>query len=173
DGPQPRRIAASADGDRIYLLEEDAILQRLRGLKLVSTSPGADHTDSDWKVEFENKISAHAQFTIRNGKPILSGGEQVPEKLVVKLKPNPLHKNAPGSAELSVGYDADGSFLQTADGLPLQTISETAHLIRTVIASHDAKSLDVFQDDGTVVEQFRIGDIDEMMAFDCGEIELK
>ncbi len=171
--PQPRRIAASADADRIFLLEQDAVSQRLRGLKLVSTSPAADHTDSDWKVEFENKITAHAQFTIRDGKPVVSGGDQPAEKLTVKLKPNPLQKNAVGTVELSVGYDAEGSFLRTADGLPLQTVSETTHLTRAVLVSHDAKSLDVFQDDGAVVEQFRIGDVDEMMAFDCGEIELK
>lgn len=171
--PQPQRIAASLDADRIYLLEKDETSQRLRGLKLVSTSPGADHTDSDWKVEFENKISAHAQFTIRDGKPVVSGGEQPAETLIAKLKPNPLQKNATASVELSVAYDAEGSFLKTADELPLQTVSETPHLIRTVLASHDAKSLDVFQDDGAVVEQFRVGNLDEMMAFDCGEIELK
>jgi hypothetical protein len=59
------------------------------------------------------------------------------------------------------------------DGLPLRTISETRNLIRAVVSPHGEKSIDVFQDDSSVVEQFRVSHLDEMMAFDCGEFELK
>ena len=76
------------------------------------------------------------------------------------------------TVELAVGVDADGSFLKTADGLPLCTISETQALGRALSRSW-RKRVDVFQDDGAVVEQFRITGVDQMMSFDCGGFELK
>ncbi|MEP6810947.1 MAG: hypothetical protein ABI992_11945, partial [Chthoniobacterales bacterium] len=77
------------------------------------------------------------------------------------------------TAELAVGFDENGSFLKTADGLPLESISETKHLTRVVFALRGSEGADVFQDDGAVVEHFRIDGVNQMMAFDCGEIELK
>jgi len=35
------------------------------------------------------------------------------------------------------------------------------------------KSVDIWQADGTGFHQFRISNVDQMMAFDCGEFELK
>jgi hypothetical protein len=75
--------------------------------------------------------------------------------------------------ELAVGVDADGSFLKTADGLPLCTISETQALARAILAARGASAVDVFQDDTAVVEQFRVTGVDQMMSFDCGGFELK
>jgi hypothetical protein len=57
--------------------------------------------------------------------------------------------------------------------LPLCTVSETPNLIRASIKKNGEKSVDVWQDDGAVVEQFRISNIDKTMAFDCGDFELK
>ena len=68
---------------------------------------------------------------------------------------------------------ANGSFLKTADGLPLCTISETQELRRALLWLHDANTLDVFQDDTAVVEQFRVTGVEQMMSFDCGAFELK
>lgn len=173
DQPQPRGVAASPDAERIFLLEENATVQRLRGLSLLATKSGGEQSISDWKVDFEKAITAHSDFRLEAGKPVVTGGESPPDTLPMKLQRNPLEKDKAGTAELAVGYDADGSYLKTADGLPLQTISETQHLVRAVIAPHDPKSVDVFQDDGTVVEQFRVTNVDAMMAFDCGDFELK
>lgn len=171
--PQPRAIAASQDAERIFLVEQNAVEQRLRSLSLLTTNSAGEQSISDWKVDFEKKITAHGDFGIREGKPVMTGGERPPEKSAIKLQPNPLEKDKRATVELAAGYDDGGSFLKTADGLPLQTISDTRHLVRAVIAPHDAKSIDVFQDDGTVVEQFRISSLDAMMAFDCGDFELK
>jgi hypothetical protein len=74
---------------------------------------------------------------------------------------------------VAVGFDEDGSFLKSDDGLPLCSISETTGLIRGLVTSNGANALDVFQDDGAVVEQFRVTGIDQMMSFDCGGFELK
>lgn len=173
EDPQPVAIAASPEAERIFVLEENAAMQRLRGLTLLATSSGTGGSISDWKVDFEKKISAHRDFAIAEGEPVVTGGTAPPEKVSLKPRPNPLQKDGTPNIELSVGSDAEGSFVQTADGLPLQTISDTPHLRRVVLVPHGDKAVDVFQDDGAVVEQFRVAGLDVMMAFDCGELELK
>jgi hypothetical protein len=90
-----------------------------------------------------------------------------------QLRPDPLQNDKPGKAELAVGIDADGSFLKMADGLPLRTISDTPNLTRTLLARPNKNTLDVFQDDGAVVEQYRVSNLEQMIAFDCGDFELK
>jgi hypothetical protein len=153
-------------------LEENEHTQRLRALTLLQTKTENGEQVSEWKVDFEKKITAHQSFTIADGKPVVSGGSAPPEKATIKLRANPLEKDAATSLEVAVGFDSGGSFLKTADGLPLQSISETKNLVRVIMAPRDAKSLDVFQDDTAVVEQFRITSLDQMMAFDCGDFEL-
>ncbi|HEY9419100.1 MAG TPA: hypothetical protein VIP49_02830 [Candidatus Udaeobacter sp.] len=91
----------------------------------------------------------------------------------VKLMPNPLANDERPIVELGVGFDDQGSFLKTIDGLPICTISETPNLIRASIVKNGEKSVDVWQDDGTLIDRFRISNIDKMMAFDCGDFELK
>ncbi len=171
--PQPRAIAAAPDTERIFLLEKSPREQRLRSLSLAGTTTGTEHSISDWTVDFEKKITAHKDFRIESGKPVITGGETPPGVVAIKLRANPLQKDARPTVELSVGPESDGSILKTADGLPLQSISETKHLTRVVLAPNAENSIDVFQDDEAVVEQFRVSGLDQMMAFDCGEIELK
>jgi hypothetical protein len=172
--PQPRKIAASRTADRVFLLEEGERLQRLRALSLVATKSDAGQAVSDWKVEFEKKIVAHQDFGVENGKLVATGrsGDAL-EKVKVRLAANPLQDDKAGDVELIAGFDSDGALLKTADGLPLQTISETPGLKRVLLARAGEKALDLFQSDGAVVEQFRVSNLDQMMAFDAGEFELK
>jgi hypothetical protein len=173
--PQPKAIAASMTEDKIYLLEENETAQRVRGLSLVAAkSEGTEQPVSEWKVEFEKWIFAHKDFSLVDGKPVAAGATAAPpEKVKIKLLPNPLLNNDRVTVELAVGTDADGSFLKTADGLPLCTISETQALSRVLVAVHGPNAVNVFQDDGAVVEQFRVTGVDQMMSFDCGGFELK
>ena len=175
DEPQPKAIAASTAQDRIFLFEENDGTQRVRGLSLVATkSEGADQAVSEWKVDFEKSIVAHKDFSVVDGKPMASAGTQsVPDKVKVKLMANPLLDDDRMTIEVMVGLDGDGSFLKSADGLPLCTVSETQELRRGLLTLRGSNTLDVFQDDGAVVEQFRISGIDQMMSFDCGGFELK
>jgi hypothetical protein len=176
DQPQPLAMAVSMTEDRIYLLEENSRAQRVRGLSLVSGKPEGDQPPvSDWQVDFEKWITAHKDFSLVDGKPVPSpaSGTDAPEKLKVKLQPNPLLNDARITVEFAIGFDSEGSFLKTGDGLPLFSISETAGLIRGLLASQGTKAIDVFQDDGAVVEQFRVTGVDQMMSFDCGGFELK
>jgi hypothetical protein len=173
--PQPRAIAASDREDKIFVLEENALLEQTRALTLLETKIDAEKQQnvSDWKVDFEKKIVVHKDFTLENGMPVATGGKPTPEKVALRLQPNPLKRDKPGSVEVAVGFDEDGSYLKTSDGLPLRTISDTRNLSRALLVLHGEKAIDVFQDDGAVVEQYRISGVDQMMAFDCGTFELK
>ena len=96
-----------------------------------------------------------------------------PPSVKVRLMPNPLANDKRSSIDLVVAFDSDGSYLKTIDDLPLFMLSETPNLVGAFIAKKNEKSVDVWQDDGTSVRQFRISNLDKMMAFDCGEFELK
>jgi hypothetical protein len=91
----------------------------------------------------------------------------------VRLMPNPLANDKRSIIDLAAGFDSDGSYLMTPDDLPLFMLSEAPNLIRASIAKRTEKSVDVWLDDGTSVRQFRVSNVDKMMAFDCGELELK
>jgi hypothetical protein len=91
----------------------------------------------------------------------------------VKLMPNPLANDKRSIIEVAAGVDSDGSYLKTADGLPLFTVSESPNLTRVQVVKAGEKSIQIWQDGGTGFHRFRISDVDKMMAFDCGELELK
>ena len=91
----------------------------------------------------------------------------------VRLVPNPLRNDKTSIVDIGIGFDSDGSYLKTSDELPLVTVSETPNLIRAGISKKSENAVDVWQDDGTTVRQFRISNVNKMMAFDCGQIELK
>jgi hypothetical protein len=91
----------------------------------------------------------------------------------VRLVHNPLRNEKKAVVELGIAFDDDGSYLKTSDGLPLFTVSETPNLTRAWIAKKNENAVDAWQDDGTQVHQFRVSNLDQMMAFDCGQVELK
>ena len=91
----------------------------------------------------------------------------------VKLMPNPLANDTRALVGLTAGFDNNGSYLKTNDGLPLFTISKSANSSRVSIAKKGDKSVEICQTDATGFHQFRISNVDQMMAFDCGEFELK
>ena len=174
--PQPIAVAAAMTEDKIYLLEENSAAQRVRGLSLLATkTEGGEQPVSEWKVDFEKSIVLHKDFSLVDGKPVASppAGASAPAKVKIKLQPNPLVNDDRVTVELAIGFDEDGSFLKTEDGLPLCSVSETPGLTRGLLAAHGSNALDVFQDDGAVVEQFRVAGVDQMMGFDCGGFELQ
>ena len=175
DQPPAKAIAASMKEDKIYLLEENEKAQRVRALSLVAAKGDSKESPtSEWKVDFEKSIAAHKNFSIAGGKPVTTPAEEnIPDRVKVKLLANPLLNDDRVAVEMMIGLDADGSFIKAADGLPLCTISETQNLGRALLALNGANTIDVFQDDGAVVEQFRVTGVDQMMSFDCGGFELK
>ena len=91
----------------------------------------------------------------------------------VRLVRNPLRKDKRPVVELGIGFNSEGSYLKTSNGLPLLKISETPNVTRAGIAPKSENGVDIWQDNGTSVHQFRISNVDQMMAFNCGEFELK
>jgi hypothetical protein len=103
----------------------------------------------------------------------LPPGDNPSASVKVKLMPNPLANDKRAIVDLAAGFDSDGSYLKTIDDLPLLTVSESPNLIRVSIIKKEEKSVDIWQNDGTGLHQFRVSNADKMMAFDCGEFELK
>jgi len=99
----------------------------------------------------------------------LNGADHV----AVKLVPNSLSKAAPLTVDLAVGVEDETIFLKTTDGLPLLTVIEAPQVARVGVTKNGEKAVDVWADGGSATEQLRVSNIDKMMAFDCGEIELK
>jgi hypothetical protein len=99
-----------------------------------------------------------------------NGNPFVPQdKIRAGLVGNPLDRDRAGSAQLSVGFDAKGSWLQLAAGLPLKQISATPNLKWAALGrAAPGEPLVVFQSDGATVEEFLITKVSDMMAFDCG-----
>ena len=91
----------------------------------------------------------------------------------VKLMPNPLRNDKRSVIDIVAGFDGDGSYLKTADGLPLFTVNESPNLTRVMVTKDGEKSIQIWQEDGAGLHRFRISNIQKMMAFDCGELELK
>ena len=95
------------------------------------------------------------------------------DHIPVKLVPNPLNSDTRAVMEVGVGFDRNGSFLKTTDGLPLATINDNPGLSRVTIGKYGEKAADVWQEDASGTEHLRISGIDKIMAFDCGFFELK
>jgi hypothetical protein len=95
------------------------------------------------------------------------------DKVTVKLVANPLVKNERSTVDLGIGFDDTDSFLRTGDNLPLFVISERTDIWRIALVKNGEKSIDVWQDSGTGSEHFRLSKLDQMMAFDCGPLDLK
>ena len=143
---------------------------------LMTQWDGKDDDDEDLPA---GKYRAHGylvgQFKLEDiGEATPPPVENEPSTSVkVRLMPNPLANDKRSIIDLVVGFDTDGSYLKTIDDLPLFMLNETPSLIRAFITKKNEKSVDVWQDDGTSIRQFRISNVDKMMAFDCGEFELK
>jgi hypothetical protein len=96
-----------------------------------------------------------------------------PNVVKVRLVRNPLRKDKRPVVELGIGFNGEGSYLKTSDGLPLFKVSETPNVTRAGISAKGENAVNVWYDDGTSAHQFRISNVDQMMAFDCGDFELK
>ncbi|MEO8351641.1 MAG: hypothetical protein ABI680_07915 [Chthoniobacteraceae bacterium] len=174
DQPQPVAVAAVPGRDEIFLSERGANLFRLRGLRLKETLSESDGQKiSNWEVFFSKTL--HKTETFADIAPELPTDRPVQpqDKVKIRLVSNPLERTAARSLEVAVSIDPKGSFLRTADGLPLRTVTDTPNLKWAVIgpAAAGANGIVLFQSDGAVVEEFRVRKLANMMAFDAGRFE--
>jgi len=169
DDPPPVKFTASPTEEKIYVLYENAKLQRLRGYDFTGVKPGDEP-----KILFENDILASdtyeqiaSELKFPDEKPFAPS-----PTLTVDLVPNPLLHNKPGTLQIRAGVDKAGCYLATTDGLPLCHISDTKSLRWAVMGQPDgSKEITVFDSDGAVAEEFRVSKIANMMAFDVGVIQ--
>jgi len=93
----------------------------------------------------------------------------------VKLVANPLENNERPTVDLVAGCDDENAYIQTTDGLPLVTVSKTGVGLATaaILGLDRDKSLHMIVRTDAVTREFRITGIAKMMAFDCGEFELR
>ena len=167
--PPAVKLAASPKGDKLYVLYENAKLQRLRGYDFTGVKPGKEP-----KALFEQDIRASdtyeqiaSELKFPDGKPFVPS-----PTLTVALVPNPLAHNKPGSLQIKACINRAGCYLATADGLPLSHISDTRFLRWAVMGQPaGSNAITLFDSDGAVVEQFQIAAIAHMMAFDAGAVE--
>jgi hypothetical protein len=171
--PQPAAIAASPDRDEIILLERDASQIRLRGLRLKKVENGADgKAVSEWELFVSKAIHLFPSFEKFLPHLGRTPAPQAVEKLRVSLVPNELLSVAPAAVQLSVAIDEKGSFLRSSDGLFLRRVTDTPQLRWGTLATEPDGVVSLFQWDGAAVEEFRLGKLDQMMAFDAGEYDL-
>lgn len=107
------------------------------------------------------------------GETSLPSAENETNLVKIRLVRNPLRKDKKPAVELGIGFNSEGTYLKTSNDLPLFKISEAPDVTRAGIAAKNENSVDIWQDNGTSVHQFRISNVDQMMAFDCGDFELK
>ncbi len=167
--PAPRAVAASRTADRLYLLEESDGWQRVRGLEFSETKPEADGRPvSDWKTFFERNI--------HRINSVLGLDKNAPSPVVeLPLAENPLEPGKPSRAKLRAGFDATGSYLETADGLRLLPVSARPNL-RAARLGRDPKApgrLLFYQFDGAAWDVFSVSGVPAaLVGFDAGEFEL-
>jgi hypothetical protein len=91
----------------------------------------------------------------------------------VKLVPNPLEKNRSSIVDLDIGYDDENAYLKTSDGLPLVTISNTGDVEYAAFVNRSDQILTILLRGRTSAVLVKVSPISNMMAFDCGDFELK
>ena len=162
--PAPLGVVASTVEDRLYLLEDRPGWQRVRGLSWLETKEEDGKLVSTWQTLFERNI--------RLPDPAL-GLETPLAPVEISLVENPLDPGKPQKVKLSAAFDDKGSYLTTADGLRLRQISQRANLKAAKLAKgKTANSLTFFETDGAAWDEFSIGGVRNMMAFDAGEFEM-
>lgn len=178
--PVPEKIAASTASDLIFLLERGEGIQRVRGLALEALEaplpsdpvPEGEPKASTWRIVFSKSIRACDDFASAAPHLGRTGVPKPESTLAIKLAKNPLAKKVEASLQATVACEPTGSFLHTADGLPLCRLTDTPGLKWAVLIRTD-KTLSLMQSDGAVVEEYKLGKLTSMMAFDAGEYELK
>ncbi len=107
------------------------------------------------------------------GEPAEPPPSNASDHIAVKLEVNPLASDTRPVVELAVSFDANGTFLKTMDGLPLRTISRSPNVVHASITKQGDTVANVWEDSGTRMERLQLVNIHAMMAFDCGDFELK
>jgi hypothetical protein len=169
--PQPQKVVARADDQAICLLERNAGETRVRVLILQEAAKVEDGAESKWGIVFSASIrrppapDALAAYLNQTPSPKLEA------TIRQGLIRNELLETAPSAVQLGVLLDERGSYLRTADGLPLRQLTDTPYLKWAALSREADGALTLFQSDGSTVEEYRLKKLNQMMAFDAGDYE--
>ncbi len=179
DQPQPFEMSIGPDDMLLMLLEEKDGIQRVRKLEWRKSEVPDDAAPetpkvSEWAVTMSKTIrpsdslaDVKADLKTEAGEPFAAV-----EKISLRLLPNQLVQNKITNVDVGVAVDVKGSFLRTADGLPLKRITETPGLKwAAMMREPEGKAVTIFQSDGAVVEEFKARKLANMMAFDAGDYD--
>jgi hypothetical protein len=124
------------------------------------------------------KYRAHGYIVATKAEPVPIGGTVIGPPILetpmrVSLVRNPLEKNDAPSADLELDHDDENAYLKTADGLPLVTVATVGDVEYAAFINRSEQALTVLlrrPGDSILV---KVSPISKMMAFDCGEFEVK
>jgi hypothetical protein len=169
--PQPQMVIATADNQKICLLERSASETRVRILTLQENAKDGGEAVSKWGIVFNASIrrppAPEALATFLNRTPPPKFEASFRQTLI----PNELSEGSKAAVQIAIAFDERGSFLRTADGLPLRRVTDTPGLKWAALSREPDGALTLFQSDGAAVEEFRLRKLDQMMAFDAGDYE--
>lgn len=175
DEPQPVAIVAAADEDAILLKEAGAGgEQRVRLLRRGGPAEEKDgRRIADWEVVFERTLRPCADFGVIDGQLAADAGAAPPnDRIAVELVENALEPGAKTRLELQAVGTRPGSALAAPGGLALIEISAAGDWNRFALGPGADGTAALYQGDGIVVEQFRLGGLDHLAAFDAGSFLL-
>jgi hypothetical protein len=123
------------------------------------------------------KYRAHGYIVATKVEPVPIDGTVLGPPILetpirVSLVRNPLEKNAP-SADLELGHDDENAYLKTADGLPLVTLATVGDVEYAAFINRSEQALTVLLRRPADSILVKVSPISKMMAFDCGEFEVK
>jgi hypothetical protein len=169
--PQPVKVLARAGHQEICLLEQNASETRVRILTLQEAAKDKEDAVSKWGIVFSASIRkppVPAQLAAFLGRTTPLKIEDTVRQALIR---NELTAVSQAAVRFVIAIDEHGSFLRTADGLPLRRVTDTRNLKWAVLNREPDGALTLFQSDGATVEEFRLRKLDQMMAFDAGDYE--
>lgn len=137
-----------------------------------------DGKDDDGYDLPAGKYRAHGYVVAAKIEPVPLGntvlGPPILETPIrVSLVRNPLEKNDAPSADLELGHDDENAYLKTADGLPLVTLATVGDVEYAAFINRSEQALTILLRRPSDSILVKVSPISKMMAFDCGEFELK
>jgi len=126
-----------------------------------------------WELVTDKTITSSDSFGWAGGKLSAVSGD-LPSGINVDLRDNPLDPAAPRALVLNAAADGNGTGLSTPDGLPLVRVSDEPSFVRVmVVPGAVAGTAHFYQGDGASVQQYRLGNLADITAFDAGTIEME
>jgi len=161
----PPVLVRTARADDVFaVLDESPAGQRLR---VLSRTP-----ENTWAIDWARSKSNVEEFGFLGDRPVPAGADAPVTELEFRLEENPL-TGTKSTIRLHAVSDANGTRIETPDGLPIADVSSLTDTIRTAIhRDKEPDSLRVLCSNGAVVEEFSVNGIRHVLPIDAGEIQL-